>query len=61
MSENNPFGATEAAALFLSMAIEAALKRALRQIDGKTDEEIMQLIITERLRKDALMKQIEEL
>ena len=61
MSENNPFGASEAAALFLSVALEVALKRALREIDGKTDEEIMQLIITEKLRKDALMKQVQGL
>lgn len=57
MSEN-PFGATEIAALFISMAIETALKRAMREIDGKTDEEIMQLILTEKLRKDALMTQL---
>jgi len=61
MSEKNPFGATEAAALFLSIALETALKRALRDIEGKTDEEIMQLIITEKLRKDALMKQVQGL
>ena len=57
----NPFGATEAAALFLSIALETALKRALREIEGKTDEEIMVLILEEKLRKDALMKQIQEL
>ena len=61
MSENNPFGATEMAALFLSMAVETALKRAMRQIEGKTDEEILQLIIQEKARKDALMRQVEGL
>jgi len=61
MSGNNPFGVSEVAALFISMAIETALKRAMRDIDGKTDEEIMQLILTEKLRKDALMKQVQGL
>lgn len=61
MSEKNPFGVSEAAALFLSISIETALKRAMRQIDGKTDEEIMALIVTEKLRKDALMAKVETL
>jgi hypothetical protein len=58
MSENNPFGATEVAVLFLSMAVETALRRAMREIDGKTDEEIMQLVVTEHLRKESLMTKV---
>jgi len=55
------FGATEVAALFVSMALETALRRALRDIEGKTDEEIMQLIVQEQLRKETLMRRIKEL
>ena len=61
MSSKNPFGISEAATLFLSITLETALKRAMREIDGKTDEEIMQLIIGEKLRKDALMAKVEAL
>ena len=56
----NPFGASEAAAIFLSIALETALRRAMRQIEGKTDEEIMRLVAAEQLRKANLMAQVEE-
>ena len=37
------------------------IEGAMRQIEGKTDEEILQLIIQEKARKDALMRQVEGL
>jgi hypothetical protein len=60
MSKKNPFGISEAAALFLSITIETALRRAMRKIDGKTDEEIMALVVDEQLRKANLMAKIKE-
>ena len=61
MSKKNPFGFSEAAVLFLSIAMETALKRAMRDINGKTDEEIMQLVVSEQLRKQVLMTQVDKL
>ncbi len=61
MTKKNPFGVSEVAVLFLSMAVETALKRAMRDIEGKTDEEIMGLVITEELRKQNLMAKVKEL
>ena len=61
MSKKNPFGVSEAAILFLSISMETALQRAMRDIDGKTDEEIMALVVTEELRKQALMAKVKEL
>jgi hypothetical protein len=61
MSKKNPFGVSEVAILFLSMSMEVALKRAMRQIEGKTDEEIMALVVAEQLRKKELMAKVEEL
>ena len=58
---SNPFGISEVADLFISMTVEVALKRAMRDIDGKTDEEIMQLIVTEKIRKESLMAKVEAL
>ena len=57
----NPFGTSEVAALFLSIALETALRRAMREIEGKTDEEIMALIVQEKIRKDALMAKVKGL
>jgi hypothetical protein len=61
MNKTNPFGVSEAAVLFLSIAMETALKRAMRDIDGKTDEEIMQLVGPELARKAILMAQVDKL
>jgi hypothetical protein len=60
MSEKNPFGASEVAILFLSMAMETALKRAMRDIHGKTDEEILLLIPDEEARKKLLMSRVRQ-